>query len=113
MGMFDDITVNQPLPGEPKPPTCCFQTKDFDCELAHYEITRDGRLLKEGADTGFHGWFEFHEYDTRTHMWWSYKAKFTDGLLIEICPVSIYENGIGGAAKVFYPPESEFGESTK
>ncbi len=107
MGMFDDITVNQQLPGEPKPLTRNFQTKDFECELARYEITRDGRLLKDGSDTEFHGWLEFHTYDSRTHMWWSYKAKFTEGRLMEIRPVSIYENGIGGASKVFYPPEAD------
>ena len=45
MGMFDTITCEMPLP-EPKPPDgLWWQTKDFECEMARYTITEDGRLI--------------------------------------------------------------------
>jgi hypothetical protein len=37
-------------------------------------------------------------------MWFEYEAKFTDGRLIEIRPISIYRNGARGLQDVFYPP---------
>jgi hypothetical protein len=103
MGMYDDITCEHALPGEPKPKDNSFQTKDLDCLMDHYTITRDGRLLKRKAEVQFHGMLSFYTY-TDDDMWFEYEAKFADSRLIEMRPISIYRNGAGGPPDVFYPP---------
>jgi len=103
MGMFDDITCEYALPGEPKPKDIIFQTKDFDCLLDHYMITKDGRLTKENSQVQFHGALRFYTY-TDDDMWFEYEANFADGRLIEIQPISIYRNSAGGPLDVFFPP---------
>lgn len=95
MGMFDNLTCEYPLPAEPKPHEKSFQTKDFDCQLDHYTITDDGRLLRDGAAVSYHGTFRFYTY-TSDDMWFEYEAKFTDGRLIAIQLLSIYRNGDDG-----------------
>jgi hypothetical protein len=102
MGMYDDVTCEHALPGEPKPKDNYFQTKDFDRLMDHYTITANGRLLKEKAEVQFHGMLNFYTY-TNDDMWFEYEAKFADGRLIEIQPISIYRNGAGGSPDVFYP----------
>jgi hypothetical protein len=103
MGMFDNITCEHALLGEPKPKTNLFQTKDFDCLMDHYTITEDGQLLKDGAEVQFHGSVSFYTY-TDDDMWFEYEAKFTDGCLVEIRPISIYKNDVGGRHHIFWPP---------
>lgn len=111
MGMFDDITCERPLPGPTQPPYKSFQTKDFDCLMDHYTITGDGTLTKDGVPVPFHGMVNFYTF-TPEHMWFEYNAKFTDGKLIEIQPVSIYEQGRnGGENVVFYPSPDAVGAS--
>jgi hypothetical protein len=44
MGMYDSIRCEQPLPDGWQPDEQ-MQTKDLDCELLDYVITKDGRLL--------------------------------------------------------------------
>lgn len=46
MGMFDTIACHYPLPGLADPTSINFQTKDLECLLTHYTITREGRLIK-------------------------------------------------------------------
>lgn len=108
MGMFDDITCERPLPAEPKPPSTSFQTKDFDCLMDHYTITADGYLLKDGESVPFHGMLNFYTY-TDDDWWFEYEAKFTDGRLVMIEPVSIYQQPDKGPGQVrdrivVYPP---------
>jgi hypothetical protein len=105
MGMYDDITCEHVLPFEPKPRGNSFQTKDFDRLMEHYTITKDGRLLKREVEVPFHGMLSFYTY-TDDNMWFEYEAKFTDGRLIEIRPISIYRNGARGLQEVIYPPPS-------
>jgi hypothetical protein len=76
MGMFDHITCEHVLLGEPKPKTNFFQTKDFDCLMDHYTITEDGRLLKDGAEVQFHGSLNFYTYSD-DDIWFEYEARFT------------------------------------
>ena len=49
MWMFDEITCEYPLPGTPpefvKESGFLFQTKDLDCTLGHYIITKTGELI--------------------------------------------------------------------
>lgn len=103
MGMFDDITCEQPLPAEPKPPGTSFQTKDFDCDMDQYTITADGLLLKHGESVPFHGMLNFYTF-TPDSMWFEYEAKFTDGRLVSIDALSIYRQAVGGPSEVFFPP---------
>lgn len=107
MGMFDTVRCEKPLPGEPKPPEGAWlQTKDFDCTMETYTITAAGKLRNETGDVPFHGILSFYTYEK--DVWYEYEAKFTDGNLVDISPVSIYKNAVGGPEKVFYPPpESE------
>lgn len=50
MGMYDSLGCRYPLPN-PEFQDSLFQTKDLDCELKIYEITADGRLIKNEYDT--------------------------------------------------------------
>ena len=84
MGMFDDVRCDYPTPDGHKGP---FQSKDMDCNLDKYVITAEGRLMLDGVDQNFHGYFNFYDFDTREGkegVWHEYNAKFTDGQLIEI-----------------------------
>lgn len=65
MGMFDYVEIERELPISSYIPDSIvslikksfeensFQTKDFDCELANYRITKDGKLYYSLND-----WFE-------------------------------------------------------
>lgn len=50
MGMFDDVRVEYPLPDK-EAQDDDFQTKDLDCLMDAYVITKDGRLVKHEWDT--------------------------------------------------------------
>ena len=95
MGMFDDVRCDMPLPehqdGE-------FQTKDLECAMSHYRITKDGRLVREKASTFYadglplgdvnhHGFLSFYDWwgdDRSSDNWIEYRAKFTDGKCVGI-----------------------------
>ena len=48
MGMYDYIYCDYPLPkGCGVAQKKAFQTKDFDCQMLTYRITKEGRLIKE------------------------------------------------------------------
>lgn len=108
MGMFDYIRCEYPLPDglDPKAALTC-QSKDFGCDMHVYTITPDGRLLHEDSGSAwvpdpkpwpvrevpFHGWLTFYtstgdinnrDEATSDYRWWEYRAKFTDGRLVEI-----------------------------
>jgi hypothetical protein len=95
MGMFDEIRCDYPLPETPDDGKVQFQTKDFDCILAYYRITEEGRLVMkvrwddtEERNVDHHGFVNFYTCagDRRegTFKWWEYNAKFTDGQLVSI-----------------------------
>ena len=48
MGLFDTVRCEYPLP-DPAHQGLEFQTKDFDCLLDEYLITRDGRLVQRAG----------------------------------------------------------------
>jgi hypothetical protein len=50
MGMYDYLKCHYPLP-DPEFQSDQFQTKDLDCELKVYEITVNGKLIKNEYDT--------------------------------------------------------------
>lgn len=87
MGLFDDIEVDWPLPDgfDGKH----FQTKDLECYMERYRITREGALerhRREGdtwTNEDFHGILNFYDYGP-TGEWHEYNAKFTDGKVVGI-----------------------------
>lgn len=92
MGMYDNVVCKKPLPDGYQGNS--MQTKCFSCELDTYEISVSGRLLRSSwskdstEDVNYHGWFRFYDSDKVTGNWHEYKAKFTDGNLVEIVQVS-------------------------
>jgi hypothetical protein len=109
MGMYDDIRFEVDIPGDPKPKHPQFQTKDFDCEMDSYVVKKDGALhltswdpdVKEFKEIGprdYHGMLRFYTLEDiegtgvvgrRSHTWFEYQAKFTDGKLQDIKVVDI------------------------
>ena len=106
MGMFDWVRCDMPLPdGKGNPEVEPFQTKDFGCELSHFRITAEGRLVCDKSDfiasddapspipsrykwcEDFHGRLRFYTSDSNGRGWREYSAKFTEGLCEEIVVV--------------------------
>lgn len=81
MGMYDHVKIEVPLP-EGKPNHYVFQTKDFDCLLHNYIITKNKTLIRDGEEIDFHGWLYF--YGGPNNEFNEYDAKFTDGKLVEL-----------------------------
>ncbi len=79
--MFDEIFVDMPLPGN-TPSTRHFQTKDLECLLLKFTITREGRLLENGKPYDFFGTITF--YTRENDVWFEYKAKVNDGYVENI-----------------------------
>jgi hypothetical protein len=107
MGMFDNLTCEYPLPAEPNPDDNSFQTKDFECQLEHYTITADGRLLRKDTAVQYHGVIRFYTYTGE--MWFEYEAKFADGNLIDIRALSICKDVDRATRVVLYPSADEHG----
>lgn len=63
-----------------------FQTKSLDKAFMTYEITEDNRLRywcnKEWIYEEFHGYIVF--YTSVENEWFDFKAKFTDGICVNI-----------------------------
>jgi hypothetical protein len=102
----------KPETGPLPPEDTTFQTKDMECLLDEYTIHEDGRLTVrrcEYEDTGeidpllkmrihrvvrewdeqvpHHGDIEFYHWvrwNEDSSQWWSYTARFTDGVLSRI-----------------------------
>lgn len=97
MGMFDTIHCEYPL-ADARHQDLEFQTKDLECLLCHYTITRDGRLLlhakggKRGLDRDIewplHGDLRFYTSikDSGESVWVEYGARFTHGRVEWIRP---------------------------
>lgn len=99
MGMFDEVRFTRAMPdGFTAKGT--YQTKDLACELDVYEVGDDDRLKKvatcfDGAlavpeDQDFHGWLRFYTFSKGEgchEVWREYRAKFTDGNLVQIVVV--------------------------
>ena len=89
MGMFDRIKCEFEI-AEKEIQNNEFQTKDLQCFLNDYLITKEGRLLlisnDENTDLEFHGDLNFYT-NTGKHpkdedwQWYSFKARFTEGQL--------------------------------
>ena len=98
MGLFDDVVCEYPLPDWPVGETPLFQTKDLECEMRGYRITKEGRLLAaeyepaggrapaRWVDTGHHGYLTFYTSLARAGNgeWFHWRAKFTDGSIVDL-----------------------------
>lgn len=114
MGMFDEIRVEQILPGEYEITDTWYQTKSLECGLYKYVITANGELYREEWDhewvddptaflkgyikriegthrreylTDFHGDIIFYTgmfEVSKTRIWRDYYARFTEGKLSRI-----------------------------
>jgi len=89
MGLFDTIKCEYPLP-EGLHQNLEFQSKDLECLLDHYTITRDGRLVRHARQGGcglerdvewpYHGDIRIYISDPDdTHQLIEYVVRFTHG----------------------------------
>ncbi len=113
MGLFDEIRVEQILPGEYEITDTWYQTKSFDNEMSSYVISANNELYREWWDyewieepntffggrfhkkeetyrreylTDFHGDIIFYTSKPmdENRMWRDYHARFTEGKLSRI-----------------------------
>lgn len=96
MGMFDYVRCEAKLPKpEPMDDDGRFQTKDTNCLLDEYKIEADGTLWVQRFDpetselwyeecSDFHGWMNFYGHTRETGRWKEYRAKFTDGRMVDV-----------------------------
>ena len=113
MGLFDEIRIEQILPGEYEITDTWYQTKSFGCAMARYVITENGELNEEKWDwerikdpnhwlkvnikkiensyrrdylTDFHGDIIFYTSKPMNadRVWRDYHARFTEGKLSRI-----------------------------
>lgn len=101
MGMFDTVRCEVSLPGNPQPPpNAWMQTKDFHCLLDTYTIRADGSLIgPKGERIDYHGMLDFGAYENEIS--YDYRAKFTDGALVEITCTIDRLNEDGGWDRIF------------
>ena len=89
MGLFDTVHCKYPLP-DPRHQDLEFQTKDLDCALFYYTITRDGRLVRHagrgrwGPDRDIewplHGDMRIYTHEKSLDpAWVEYVVRFTHG----------------------------------
>jgi hypothetical protein len=99
MGMFDTIHCEYPLP-DARHQDLEFQTKDLECFLDHYTITREGRLVQQATKRGWGGADLDHDVEWPLHgdiriytsvkaeetSWIEYVVRFTHGRVEWIRP---------------------------
>ena len=108
MGMFDEIRIEQILPGNTEITDEWYQTKSLENALVKYVITAKGELYEERWDykwitdeghmlkghlekiegsyrreylTDYHGDIMFYKGTNSNNVWRDYFARFTDGKL--------------------------------
>jgi hypothetical protein len=87
MGLFDTIKCEYPLPNGLHQ-ELEFQTKDLECSMAHYTITRDGRLIRRhrpgrpgperDIEWPIHGDIRIYDLDPN-EQFVEYSVRFTHG----------------------------------
>lgn len=114
MGMFDTVRCEYPLP-DPGHQDLEYQTKDLECLLDTFTITRDGRLIHH-ARRGWKGPVRDFEWPLHgdvsiytslpapdaSHTWIEYVVRFTHGLVEWIRPLE--EVRQAGSSPRFAPP---------
>lgn len=109
MGLYDTIQCEYPLP-EASHQDLDFQTKDLECFLGTYTVTRDGRLMRHkgrgrfGLDRDIewplHG--DLRMYTSLNREWIEYVVRFTHGRVEWIRPHEEVRND-----PELTPPEGE------
>jgi hypothetical protein len=97
MGLFDTVYCQYPLP-DARHQDLDFQTKDLECLLDEYTITRDGRLLRHARRSGrgperdvewpLHGDIRIYTSvaSGEERTWVEYRVRFTHGRVEWIRP---------------------------
>lgn len=94
MGLFDTVYCEYPLP-DAQHQSLEFQTKDLECVLETYTITRDGRLMRHlrrgrqgesdsHVEWSFHG--DIRIYTSKDSAWTEYVVRFTHDRVEWILP---------------------------
>lgn len=95
MGMFDYVRCEAKLP-KPEPMDGLYQTKDTECNLDEYTITKYGQLfcarfdadaepqLAEPAPSNFSGTMDFYGTTKQTGRWKEYHALFSNGIMLNV-----------------------------
>lgn len=91
MGMFDEVNFSYRMPDGFE--SNGFQTKDLDCLLDSYTITKAGRLVLDSVsvqverplgDVNFTGTLNVYDRAFLTRQWHEYDLEFEDGTLVAI-----------------------------
>lgn len=119
MGLFDTIYCEYPLPN-PEHQELDFQTKNLECGMDTYTITRDGRLIRRAPKSGrgpirdiewpLHGDIRIYtslrnEDSPDSRTWVEYVVRFTHGCVEWIRPYEEVEEVPSSPAEDF--PESD------
>ena len=111
MGLFDTVRCEYPLP-EARHQGLEFQTKDLECAMDHYTITREGRLIRHpggwspldrDVEWPVHGDIRIYTSDKfQDPSWIEYVVRLTHGRVEWIRPLEEARWAPG-----FTPPEGE------
>nr|WP_228857677.1 hypothetical protein [Pseudomonas syringae]QOQ33415.1 hypothetical protein [Pseudomonas syringae pv. actinidiae] len=91
MGMFDEVNFSYRMPDGFVP--LGFQTKDLDCLMDIYTISKTGRLIRDTVfeqvqrplgDMNFSGMLNVYTTAFLTEQWHEYDLEFVEGTLVAI-----------------------------
>lgn len=88
--MYDEVKCKYPLPGITVPEAINFQTKDLDCALARYKISRKGKLFLLNSLRGDFGKTLFKHsgtiqiYTSHHGEWIQFEIVFVNGRLMHL-----------------------------
>ena len=103
--MYDTVRVKAGLPaGSPFDAGTEFQTKGLECDMTHYEVRADGRLVMvmtgwfppmpcEVVLADYHGDLFLIADVPGTNDYYDYRARFTEGVLTSIIDVTPPKGG--------------------
>ncbi|WP_122744931.1 hypothetical protein [Pseudomonas viridiflava] len=92
MGMFDEVNFSYKMPDGFKP-IGCYQTKDLDCLMDIYTVSKAGRLVRDTVfeqaerplgDMNFSGWLNVYATSFPAQQWHEYDLEFIEGTLVAI-----------------------------
>lgn len=111
MGLFDTVKCEYPLPNSLHQ-DLEFQTKDLECLLDHYTITRDGRLVRHHRPGGrgperdiewpLHGDIRIYDLDPEERFI-EYIVRFTHGRVEWVRPAGEQHGASTGEPEVGMP----------
>jgi len=125
MGLFDTLHCEYTLPN-PRHQELEYQTKDFECLLERYTITRDGRLMRHAGSEGWgprldrdiewplHGDIRMYtSVKSEDPSWIEYVVRFTHGVVEWIRPLEEVRQDPTVAKPVWDLPPELWGSGTQ